>query len=317
MTDDEIFEPVNVKDYVNSKQCNFVTSDFSMARESGQPVPYRVKLAVSFYGEQDEPQCMWSPACILEGTASFRGSQERLVLFTAGLDGDFDRYGRSSYALLAGEQDVQYPPQATLSSLIFHEDTFYQLRFEDASEPGRPKRVALVEDTSPTGLLAVKLQGSEALTARVDYATVKGKADKSIHFGVRKTQQFPVDEYVLEQGQFQFGQNDKFDWKVSFSNGPDFRIDDNRTSTLELGKPQLAVSSVDERKRYGSDVKELDTFTSQDQIYLSPKITGITGEAYARFQKRDDGGRFNDVKPHLIIKGPTGKEVVSQDLEYG
>ena len=317
LTDDEIFEPVTFRESGSSKEYSFVTSDFSVAQEEDQPVPLRVKVSVSFYGQQDQPQCMWSPACILEGSAIFDGSEKRLLLFMGGLDGEFDRYGRSSYALLEADQDMQYPPRATLSSLIFHEGTFYQLRFEDAPEPGRPQRVALVEDTSPTGLLAVELQGSEALAARVGYATVKGKADKSIHFQVRKTQQFPVDEYVLEQGQFQFGQNEEFDWTVSFSEGPEFRIEDNKTSTLELGEPQLAVSSVDEHKRYSSDVKDLATFTSQDRIYLSPKVTGIKGEAYARFQKRDDGGRFNDVKPHLVIKGPTGEEIVSQDLEYG
>lgn len=319
LSDGEIFKPINVKEYSSHKEWDFVTSDFVLTNGQGRAVPFRAKLTASFFGDQERPQAMWSPACILEGTAQINEQKTRLLLFAGGLDGDFVEYGRASYALLTSEDETEYPPRATLSSLIFYEGKFYQLRFDGAFEQGKKLRAVLVADTSPTGELAVGLRGRKTLSTRVDYATVKGKTDKSIHFQIRETQRFPVDEYVLERGQFTFGQHEDYDWTVSFAQGPDFPIRQDDTSTLELGKPEMTVSSVDENKRYNPNVEDLDTFTSENRIYLSPKIVGIRSEAYLRVQKRDDSQtrRFNDVRPHLTIRNAAGQEMISQDLEYG
>lgn len=320
ISDDEIFAPADVEEYSSSsKQYRFITSDFPLKSTAGEEVPFRAQLGASFYGDQDTLSCMWSPACVLEGQAEVEGGETKLILFMAGLDGDFTRFGRASYALMPAGQDLEYPPRATLSSLIFHNDKFYQLRFEGSCEEGNTLRVALVPDKSPTGHLAVDIKAAEDLKAKVSYATVKGASDKSIHFRMSGSQQFPVDQYVLESGQLEYGKDEDTNWSVSFSQGPKFSIEQGETSTLNLGEPKMAVSSIDENKRYHPEAEDRDTFSANERIYLGPKITGLKGEVYSRFRKQDKagGGGYEDLEPHLTITDSSGTEIVSQDLEFG
>jgi hypothetical protein len=316
LSDDEIFTPTNTEEYGSTKQYSFVTSDFVMESQAKKTVSMRLKLTASFHGTQDRPSCMWSPACILEGEAEVDGGKAKLILFMGGLSGNYTEFGRASYALLEADQgDMEYPPRATLSSLIFHNDKFYQLRFEGSHEDGKTLRVALVPDTSPTGHLAVNIKGREDLKAEVSYATVKGASDKSIHFRIRGSQEFPVDKYVLDSGQLDLGESEDAKWSVSFK-GPEFSIEEGETSVLEFGEPKMTVSSIDENNRYSPDVKERDTFSTNDRIYLTPKVVGLKGETYSRFRKRE-GNRYSDVEPHLTVTDSSGKQIVSKNLEYG
>lgn len=315
LSDDEVSEPVKTRDDPNWRQYDFVTPDFSLASAQGEEVPFRAKLSASFYGDSAEPSCMWSPACVLEGTSKINGKDLRLLLFTGGFEGEFFRYGRASYAFLDPREDPEYPPRAILSSLVFHEGTFYQLRF-DGTHKEENLRAVLVKDTSPIGDMTLTLQGREALAARISYAAVKGKVDESIHFRIQQTQEFPVGQYVLNSGRFEFGRDDAYDWQVSLSKGPDFTIEQGQTAALELGPPKLVVSSVDENERYNAEMQNLDTFASSNNIYLTPVVEGADGETYSRFQKRD-AQQFADVTPHLTIKGPAGQEIVSENLVPG
>ena len=74
----------------------------------------------------------------------------------------------------------------------------------------------------------------------------------------RASQRLPVDEYVLQRGQFQFGADDNHSWSVSFSEGPEFCISEGTTAMLELGQLRMAVRSIDERKRYRPDAEDRD-----------------------------------------------------------
>ncbi len=322
LSDEEVFEPVVNQQGPNWKEFSFVTSDFSLTSKKGGEIPFRAKLGVNFYGTQDRPSCMWSPACVLEGTAQIGDKKQRLMLFVGSLEGDYFEYGRSRYALLDPEKEYQYPTQSRLSSLIFYEGAFYKLKFEGSFEEQGSLRAILVRDTSPTGTLAVELQGQEKLGAKISYANVDGKSDPTVHFKIQASQEFPIGRYVLQNGQFQFGLENNFNWQVGFSEGPDFSIEDGKTVTLKLGDPEMTVRSVDENKRYTSEVQDLDRFSSNSRIYISPMVSGADGETYTRFQKTQGilgalSRRFSDVKPHLIIKGPSGDNLVDQDLEYG
>lgn len=322
LSDDEITGPANSQTRINSRRFDFVTPDFAMTSETGDKVPFRVKLAVNYYGGNARPSCMWSPACVLEGAGRIAGKERRLVLFVGNLAPDFFQYGRGTYAFLDPGKEVQYPARATLSSLIFYEDTFYKLRFEGSFKEPDSLRAILVRDTSPTGALAVELQGKEELATRIAYASVNGKSDPTVRFQIRKSQEFPVGRYVLQSGQFQFGRGDVRNWQVRFSEGPNFSIEDGKTVTVKLGDPELTVRSVDENKRYSRDVQNLDRFPTGSRIYISPVVSGADGETYSRFQKTQGimaalSRRFSDVKPHLMIEGPSGKQIVDKDLEYG
>ncbi|HYG36804.1 MAG TPA: hypothetical protein VEC99_18575, partial [Clostridia bacterium] len=46
----------------------FITPDFLNAQENGHKVLCRTLLVVNFYDGSSEPNCMWSPAALLEGT---------------------------------------------------------------------------------------------------------------------------------------------------------------------------------------------------------------------------------------------------------
>jgi hypothetical protein len=46
-------------------------------------------------------------------------------------------------------------------------------------------------------------------------------------------------------------------------------------------------------------------------------IKGPGGETYVRFSKRDGAHATIDIKAHLTIVGPDGKQVASTDMEYG
>ena len=161
----------------------FITPDFVQPVEGGGQTLCRVLLQVNFYKGNSEPNCMWSPAALLEGAATLNGRPARLLLYASNPGGGFDQYGRSSYSLLLGDQAKpvpgQYVPRETLSSLIASEGQFYHLTLEGRYSNGLPARVLLAKDTSPTGALAVKLVGSNALQATFSSLDLHGAEDKT------------------------------------------------------------------------------------------------------------------------------------------
>jgi hypothetical protein len=297
----------------------FLTSDFMLRTGDDREIPFRIMLVGYAYGD-NEVSWMWSPCCVLEGEASLAGKPMKLFLFAGGFSGSFTTFGSCSYALLpAGEKLPQYPPRAPLSSLIQHEGTFYRVKLDGAHEKDQTVRVTFAKDTTPTGKMTTSFQAKETLKTRFTSATITGATDNSIRFDVGDGASiFPVGQYRLASAYVNYGLQSNDEWRMNISEGPAFEIKAGQTSRVELGGLTLSIGAIKERERYQSNVKERTTFAKGTFIDLTPRIQGKAGEAYMRFaQKTAGSNRMTDVKPHLTIADPDGKQIVSTDLEYG
>jgi hypothetical protein len=297
----------------------FVTSDFMLQTGDNREIPFRIMLVGYAYGD-NQVSWMWSPCCILEGEATLAGKPVKLFLFGDGFSGSFTTFGPCRYALLpAGEKLPEYPPRAPLSSLIQHEGAFYRVKLDGTHEKDKTIRVSFEKDTSPTGKMTVALQGKETLKTRLTSVGIAGGTDSSIRFSVSSAEStYPVGQYRLSSAYLTYGVQSDDEWQMNFSGGPAFEIKADQTSRVELGGLTLSLRAVREQDRYRSDVKEQTTFPKGTAICLTPRIQGKAGDAYTRFSQKTAGANnVTDVKPHLTITDPGGKQIVSTDLEYG
>jgi hypothetical protein len=297
----------------------FVTSDFLMRTEDEREIPFRIMLVGYAYGN-DEVSWMWSPCCILEGQAPLAGMPMKLFLYADGFSGSFTTFSSSSYALLpAGVKLPEYAPHDPLSSLIRHEGTFYRVRLDGTHEKDKTVRVTFERDTTPTGRMTAAFRGGQTLKTRFTSASIVGGTDSSIRFSVDSAAStYPVGQYQLASACVRYGAQSDDEWQVNFTEGPAFTVDACRTSRVELGGLTLSITAVNEQDRYRRDAQEQTTFARGTAIYLTPQIKGKAGEAYLRFaQKAAGANNMTDVKPHLTIADPDGRQVVSADLEYG
>ena len=303
----------------------FITPDFAQPLEGGGKMLCRVLLQVSFYPGSSEPNCMWSPAALLEGAATLNGRAARLLLYASSPGSGFDQYGRSSYSLLLGDQAKPVPggyvPREMLSSLIASEDQFYNLTLQGHYSNGLPARVLLVKDTSPTGVLAVKLVGSNALQATFASLDLRGTVEKTLFLRIGASKEkvtLPEGDYVVDSGAIAYGASNRLDWDVSFSQGPLAAVRAGQVAELALGQPTLRVRAIDERERYSSNAAELTTFKQGTRIYFEPRILGRAKEVYGRFRQSTAArGDKTDRPPRITITGPDGKELLSKVMEYG
>ena len=303
----------------------FITPDFVQAMEGGGQMLCRVLLQVSFYPGSSEPNCMWSPAALLEGAATLNGRPARLLLYASSPGSGFDQYGRSSYSLLLGDQAKpvpgEYVPREMLSSLIASGGQFYNLTLQGRYSNGLPARVVLAKDTSPTGALAVKLVGSNALQATFASLDLRGAVDKTLFLRVGASKEevtLPEGDYVVDSGAIAYGASNRQDWDVSFSQGPVATVKAGQVTELALGQPTLRVRAIDERERYTSNPAELATFKQGTRIYLEPRILGRGKEVFGRFRQSTAArGDKTDRPPRITITGPNGKELLSKVMEYG
>ena len=321
LSDEEKFLPAARTESNSPFPYAFVTSDFTMHTEDQREVPFRVLLVGNSY-DTNRVSYMWSPACVLEGQATLAGEPLKLFLFADGFRGSFTTFGSCSYILLPAGQELQrYQPRSPLSSLVYHKGTFYRLKLSGAHENGKTVQVAFTKDTTPTGQLAVTLQGKETLKVRVGRSVINGAAGNSIYFQMPDTQSpLPEGRYRLANGSVSYGAGNDSDWQVTFNEGPAFEINAGKTGQIELGGLTLSVSAVDEKERYQSDVKQRSTYAKGTSIYLSPQIKGKAGEIYTRFDGVQDLGGLNSLgpaKPHIAIRDPDGKTVAWADMEYG
>jgi hypothetical protein len=304
----------------------FITPDFlqrSKAGAGGQLL-CRVLLQVNFYGGSEHPNCMWSPAALLEGTATLNGQPARLLLFQNGPGGMFDRYGSSSYALLLGVQPKteprQYVPREILSSVIASDREFYRLTVDGRRSNGLPARMLLVKDTSPTGELAVKMTGSETLKSRLNTLSLHGVGDKTVFLrigGSNSKTTLPVGTYRLNSGDATYGAKTVQDWEVSFSHGPNAEVKAGTVAEVLLGQPTLKIRTVEENHRHDPEAAESTSFKRGTRIYLEPRIAGKGDEVFSRFRQNPGSGRPTDRPPHVTITGPDGEQLVSKTMEYG
>lgn len=303
-----------------ASRAEFVTPDFTTTAPKGHQVQFRAVLQATFYGQSSAPNCMWSPSCVLEGTSTLAGKPTKLILFASGFPGSFTEFGRSSYSLLAGDEEIgQYVSRATLSSLINSESRYYHLKLHGTHEKGKCVRAVLEEYTGPTGEVAVKLAGNSALEASLSSASLVGNEDNTIRFSVADGQSvLPAKSYLLSSAYINYGAGTTDQCRVNVTQGPEFEIDAGKTCNVELGKPVLSVRAIDEKQRYQSDAKDQSVFSENTTIFLTPKIVGKAGELYGRFtQKAGSSGDYEDITPTIRIVDSAGKDVASAAMEYG
>jgi hypothetical protein len=301
----------------------FITPDFTHRLENGAQTLGRTLLQVNFWGS--EPNCMWSPAALLEATARLNGQAVRLLLFANGPAGEFGKYGSSTYAILSGPAGTktagQYVPRETLSSVICSEGQFYHLTVEGRRTNGLPARALVVKDTSPTGELAVTLAGSNSLHASLTSLYLHAVDDKTVFFRISSSKDkvsLPVGTYALDNGAATYGAARPNEWEVSFTKGPTATVQANKVREVRLGQPALKVRAIEEKNRYMSETAELAAFKQGTPIYLEPKIVGKDQEVFSRFRQATAARNEKaDRPPRITITGANGKELLSRTMEYG
>jgi len=303
----------------NPAAVDFFTPDFQMETDDGRKVMFRGMLQVAFYGSEDHLNCMWSPACVLEGRSEVDKQPVTMVLYANGFTGEFDGFGRCSYSLLAGKRVTgRYVSRQTLSKIISHHGRFYRVRLDRDEATGHVAKVVIEEDTTPTGTLKMRLAAKSDTNARLNNATLKGRDDEGIHFSISGNQNIsalPAGDYVVSSGYICYGPDDE-NWNVSFTNGPQIAVEPNKTVDLEIGEPKMAVVAIDAAQRYSGQAEDKTVFAKGTTVYLSPKVTGKAGETYGRFG-RVVKNNYTQVKPVVEIHDAAGKPLVSQTLEYG
>ena len=157
------------------------------------------------------------------------------------------------------------------------------------------------------------------LDAELTSANIAGSKDSTIQFNLASQQaKLATGYYRLNRGYVNYSANNGDKWRLDFKEGPEFTIDADKTCNVELGKPVLSISAVEENKRYQSDVKEQTVYPEGTNIYISRIIKGKGGELYGRFSQQDENSRRqNAIEPDLKIVDSEGKEVAAAKIKYG
>jgi hypothetical protein len=320
ISDNEKILPIQNSEFNSSNQTEFVTPDFIMNTRDGNQVPFRVLLQAAFYGQQTRPNCMWSPSCVLEGTSTMNGQPAKLILFANGFTGSFKDFGRSSISLNTGKEETgSYVSRQIFSSIINHNGQFYSLECNGRHEKDCTVRVILTEYTGATGNLTTQLTGNTNLEAKLSSANIAGTKDTTVQFNIASEQvKLPTGSYKLNRGYVNYSAGNGDKWRLDFQEGPEFTIDADKTCKVEIGKPVLSISAVEENKRYQSDVKEQTVYPEGTNVYISRIIKGKGGELYGRFSQQNESSRgYNAIEPDLRIVDSEGKEVAAAKIKYG
>ena len=320
VSDNEKILPVNVEENDSMRGSEFILPDFTLNTSDGRQVPFRALLQVNFYGDSSRPNCMWSPSCVLEGTSTIDGEPIKLILYASYSTGSFKKFGRCSYSLLAEEEKFgRYVPKQTLSSIINHDGQFYHLKLYGSHEEGKRIRAVLEKYTGATGELAVQLSGKTKLSTKLSNMNILGTKDQTIQFNIPSGQtKLPKGAYQLYRSYVDYGEEHNSEWQLDFTEGPEFTIKADKKNEIDLGKPVLSISAVDENKRYQRDVKEQTVYSKGTNIFISRIIKGKTGELYGKFSERDEkNDRLTAIEPDIWIVDADGKEVAAAKIKYG
>lgn len=320
VSDDEKILPIQNSEPSSYNRTEFVTPDFIMKTPDNRQVPFRALLQATFYGQQERPNFMWSPSCVLEGTSTFNGQPAKLILFTNGFSGSFKDFGRSSISLQAGKEETgSYVSRQMLSSIINHNGQYYNIGFNGRHEKNNKVRAILTKYTGATGNLTTQLTGNTNLEAKLSSANIAGSKDTTVQFNLASEQaKLPTGSYKLNRGDVNYSAWNGDNWQLDFQEGPEFTIDADKTCKVELGKPILSVSAVDENKRYQNDVKEQTVYSDGTNVYISRIIKGKAGELYGQFsQQNENSTNYNAIEPDIKIVDSEGKEVVATKIKYG
>ncbi|MFC1764371.1 hypothetical protein ACFL6U_20150 [Planctomycetota bacterium] len=314
VTDNERIEPLVQQD---EEYTFFVTPDFSFTNRDKKQVTFRALLRARPSSGQRDFYCYWSPTCILEGQALLEGQPAQLFLYSAGFTGAFDRFGWSDVALRIGtdSQDNRLR-RSDLSRLIYLEDQYYRLALLRSDQHPTALRVVLAPDISPRGTVVLKFEGPENMRSETSWARVNGAEETDDISLALNTDVLPVGSYKLEGAGLRYGTEETPKaWTLDFDKGPVFTVKADEETVVTLGKPQLSIQAVEYNYRYRANPTTETRFKKGTQIYLTRHVTGMANEAYGRFQKKQSGS--HDVCPQIAIQGPKGKEILSQELEYG
>jgi len=318
VSDNEKILPIQNSEPSSYNRTEFVTPDFIMKTQGNRQVPFRALLQV--YDQQELPQCMWSPSCVLEGTSTIDGQSAKLILFSNGFTGSFKDFGRCSISLQTGKEETgSYLSRDILSSIINHNGQFYDVEFNGRHGKNSTVRAILTEYTGDTGNLTTQLTGDTNLEAKLSSANIAGSKDTTVQFNLASEQaKLPTGSYKLNRGYVNYSTENGDKWQLDFQEGPEFVIDADKTCNVELGKPVLSISAVEENKRYQSDVKEQTVYSEGTNVYISRIIKGKAGELYGRFSEQTENSRgYNAIEPDIKIVDSEGKEVVATKIKYG
>lgn len=300
----------------------FITPDFTVTNEQGQKTPFRVLLWVSFYSERKEPNVTWSPMGVYEGFADLNGQPMQLYLFPDFSSKCYAKYARSRYGLVPASQDKsKYVSQATFSSLVVHDKRFYRMVVDEVNPSTQSMKISLIEDKTPRGKIALKVNSKEELKHSLNSASLRGAKDKTVYFNIQKDMsELPTGDYAISYGYIQYGKEKTEEYSTSFQDVPAFDVKKDQTTTIELGKPEIKIQAVELNKRYNSNKVYKTEFSEGMEIYIDASFVGMAKETYRGFDQRVQKENYTtneSIKARILIKDSQGSEVVNKELEYG
>jgi hypothetical protein len=312
----------------------FITPNFTMKTKWGN-VPYRLRLVnmpelalssgrkYAFY---------WKPSCIWEGESHIDGKWVRIRFYDSGADGTYSDYRRDKVGFEGLRPTFYSTPWEELSGLLSLESRYYRLTVTGQPREGGRFRAILTRDAIPLGRLDFALASGKKNALSMVSITIKDADDASslLEFGSYPFPAIPAGAYKIGSGAFNRAETDGTQWKYHVSGDFDIRIKPKETTTLELGKPKLAVSVWEERKEK-KNTRELRTATymngsgaitlgsiAEIEVYAR----GQAGEMYWHTERMitgadSSGRRAEKMTPLLQITDSKGKRIAEHKMEYG
>lgn len=299
-----------------SDSVGFITPDLRLqsdgngnsgvAVEKGNSFPYRLIIVAR------ENNIMFSPFCFLEGTGTIDGTSYHLILADCSWDGVFTEFGTDQFTLATDAQyerrQFQWHP---LSSLICQDKKFYRVRLSK-------EKAVFVPNMSPQGTLKLAVLSKPDVDVKTQSIRIAGTENESAVFEISnmgKTLDIPIGRYKLEQMSLSYGDQDG-QWSTYCSNGSEFSVKSHRKTIVKVGQPTMKVKAVNQRRRYNAEgEKNATVFQQGVVVFLSPEVTGASGEKYGAFYKQSRNQENND--PRVVIKDTDGKEVASGTMPFG
>jgi hypothetical protein len=303
----------------DSEKTTFLTPDFYACSPDGIHRLCRALLIVSTYDPDQPPSCMWQPASLLAGEVTLQGKAQKLLLFSADLNGHFNGFGRGGIALLNAIEDHKgYVTRETLSRVIKQNDTFYTVFIQPGDQDFSGAQVVLRAYHGDLGRMAVTLPAQTKGKSRLRALKIVGHDDPGVVINIKGDRaELPVRTYTLQSGTLMYGQDDTEDWQAEIECSQAIVVKANETTAVILNKPQLGIHAIDQKRRYDTKAKPGSRFKKGTTVYLTRNLAGKAGEVYGQIYRIDQGTRYDYVLPHLVIMNDAGTPLVSTDLEYG
>lgn len=318
LDDNEKIQPCEGAHGQSDKQQIFLTPDFVVTNFDGKKIPFRFVMRVPS-GSSQKSYASCAAMGSFEATAQLNGKEMRLMLLSYLSGPGYAEFGNGLYALVPASQNrADWIQRRLFSSMIFHDERFYNVRVKGSDEVGQSLEVHLIENTNPRGKIALKIHGNAGLKMELGAMTIGGKR---IYLDLPKGEnELPAGQYKLNDASFEYGLDKPQEMMTSFYLGKEVTIEGGKTTTIDLGKPTIVISAREAAKRNRRDEKSKTEFAEGTDIAINVSFRGMSQETYRSFGCREDKKthiHWEALTPELKIANEAGDQIASFKYEYG